>query len=131
MLMIFTQSAVIRSENSDQSEVNTSLIKVFATIAAIPPTVEEDTTCRPKQLPRWSIFIDMSILLSALLCRFPSCQNQTGLTGELLKTNRKIVLMILFSFEVDTLEIALREQQDLVDMIFIVESSISHKRVRE
>lgn len=39
--------------------------------------------------------------------------------------------MILFSFEVDTLEIALQEQQDLVDMIFIVESSISHKRVRK
>ena len=31
--------------------------------------------------------------------------------------------MILFAFEVDTLEIALMEQQDLVDKIFIVEFS--------
>ena len=37
--------------------------------------------------------------------------------------------MILFGFEVDTLEIALKEQQDLVDKIFIVESSASHKGV--
>ena len=37
--------------------------------------------------------------------------------------------MILFSFEVDTLEIALREQQDMVDTIFLVESSLSHKGV--
>ena len=37
--------------------------------------------------------------------------------------------MILFGFEVDILEIALREQQDLVDKIFIVESSASHKGV--
>ena len=41
---------------------------------------------------------------------------------------RKIVLIILFSFEVDTLEVALREQQEMVDKIFIVESSSSHKR---
>ena len=61
--------------------------------------------------------------------RFPSCSHQPGLTGEILVKPRKIVLMILFSFEVDTLEIALQEQQDLVDKIFIVESSASHKGV--
>ena len=38
--------------------------------------------------------------------------------------------MFLFSFEVDVLEIALREQQDLVDKIFLVESSASHRGVR-
>ena len=37
--------------------------------------------------------------------------------------------MILFGFEVDTLEIALKEQQDMVDKIFLVESSVSHKGV--
>ena len=37
--------------------------------------------------------------------------------------------MILFSFEVDTLEISLREIQDVVDHIFIVESSITHRGV--
>ena len=39
--------------------------------------------------------------------------------------------MVLFAFEVDTLEIALMQQQDLVDKIFIVESSASHKGVRQ
>ena len=37
--------------------------------------------------------------------------------------------MILFGFEVDTLEIALREQLGLVDKLFIVESSVTHKGV--
>ena len=37
--------------------------------------------------------------------------------------------MILFGFEVDTLEIALREQLTLVDMVFIVESTLTHKEV--
>ena len=38
--------------------------------------------------------------------------------------------MILFSYEVDVLEIALREAQDLVDKIVIVEASHSHRGVR-
>ena len=42
---------------------------------------------------------------------------------------RRIVLMILFGFEVDTLEIALREQLGLVDKVFIVESTLTHKGV--
>ena len=37
--------------------------------------------------------------------------------------------MMLFSFEVDTLEIALREQQDYVDKIFIVEATTTTKGV--
>ena len=37
--------------------------------------------------------------------------------------------MLLFGFEVDTLEIALREQIELVDKVFIVESSLTHKGV--
>ena len=41
------------------------------------------------------------------------------------------MLMFLFGFELDTLEIALREQQDLVDKIFLVESSATHRGVRQ
>ena len=37
--------------------------------------------------------------------------------------------MILFGFEVDTLEIALKEQEELVDKVFIVESLHTHKSV--
>ena len=61
--------------------------------------------------------------------RYPDCGTQPGLTGELFEKPRKIVLMMIFSFEVDTLEVALKEQQDLVDKIFIVESSATHKGV--
>ena len=39
--------------------------------------------------------------------------------------------MLLFGFEVDTLEIALREQIELVDKVFIVESSLTHKGVSD
>ena len=40
-----------------------------------------------------------------------------------------MILMILFGFEVDTLEIALREQYEVVDKIFVVESSFTHQGV--
>jgi hypothetical protein len=39
--------------------------------------------------------------------------------------------MMLFSYELDILEIALKEQQDLVDKIFLVESSATHKGVSD
>ena len=47
----------------------------------------------------------------------------------MLKTPRKIVLMILFSFESDTLEIGLYDWLDLVDYVFIVEATKTHKGV--
>ena len=37
--------------------------------------------------------------------------------------------MFLFGFEADVLEIALKQQHDLVDKIFLVESSSSHRGV--
>ena len=67
--------------------------------------------------------------LETICCRYPDCTSQPGLTGELLEKPKKIILMMIFSFEVDTLEVALKEQQDLVDKIFIVESSATHKGV--
>lgn len=36
-------------------------------------------------------------------------------------------MMTMFGFEVDTLEIALREQLDYLDMIFIIESTLNQK----
>ena len=70
---------------------------------------------------------------------------QTGLTGRLLPRPRQLVLLLKFGFEVhlfltleylvdcvqqvDDLEIALREQADLVDKIFLVESTITHQGV--
>ena len=62
-------------------------------------------------------------------CRYPDCTSQSGLTGEKFEKPKKIILMMIFSFEVDTMEVALKEQQDLVDKIFIVESSATHKGV--
>ena len=42
-------------------------------------------------------------------------------------TPRKLVLMVLFSFEADTLEIGLYDWLDLVDYVFIVEATKTHK----
>ena len=63
------------------------------------------------------------------LFRIPSCSGQPGLTGKRLDFPRKIVLLFLFGFEADILEIALKQQHDLVDKIFLVESSQSHRGV--
>ena len=38
---------------------------------------------------------------------------------------------MIFSFEMDTLEVGLKEQQDFVDKIFLVEASASHKGVSD
>lgn len=64
-----------------------------------------------------------------LSSREPTCGTETGFTGRRRTEKASIILMILFSFEVDTLEISLREIQDVVDHIFIVESSITHRGV--
>ena len=61
-------------------------------------------------------------------CR-PQCDGQSGLTGQLRKQPAKIVMMFLFSYEVDVLEIMLHESIDSVDKIVIVESSVSHRGV--
>ena len=53
----------------------------------------------------------------------------TNCEGPRLERPRKLILMILFGFEVDTLEIALREQCELVDKIFLVESTYTHQGV--
>ena len=65
-------------------------------------------------------------------CRVPTtsmCLGQPGLTGRRFMEPRKLVLLILFGFEVDVLEIALKQQQDLVDKIFLVESTSTHRGV--
>ena len=59
----------------------------------------------------------------------PSCLGHPGLTGKRLSSPRKIILLFLFGFEADVLEIALRQQHDLVDKIFLVESTQSHRGV--
>ena len=55
-------------------------------------------------------------------------QYYSGL-GEKLRNPRKIAIMMLFSFEVDTLEITLRETLDLIDVVFLVEATKTHKGV--
>ena len=37
---------------STARNTNTSLVELFATIAAIPPTIESDKTCHPEPLTR-------------------------------------------------------------------------------
>ena len=54
--------------------------------------------------------------------------DETGLTHK-LDVPRKLAMMMLFSFEVDTLEIALRDMLDIIDVVFLVESTKSHKGV--
>ena len=67
-----------------------------------------------------------SLAAVASLPPLPSCSDP-AFTGKVLPTRRKIVHMILFGFEVDTLEIQLREAADLVDHYFIVEATLTHK----
>ena len=102
----------VRDKVHKKDTTKGDLVFTLSQVAAIPPHVPINSTCFPPPLPR-----------------YPSCKGETGLTGKRLDKPRQVVLMILFAFEVDTLEIALREQMDLLDKIFIVESTITHKGV--
>ena len=89
------------------------LLLILSQVSSIPPTSPPNHTCTPPPLPT-----------------IPSCMNETGLNGERLKNQRNIAVMILFSFEADTLEIAFYQLIDLVDVIFLVEATKTHKGVR-
>ena len=54
----------------------------------------------------------------------------SAFSGQPLVRPRKLVLMLLLGFEVDTLEIHLREAADMVDVVFLVESTATHHGVR-
>ena len=86
-------------------------ITSLAALAALPPPVPPSPSCRPPPLPTE-----------------PIC-NDTAFSGQRLDKPRKLALMLLFGFEVDTLEVQLREVVDLVDVIFIVEATVTHHGV--
>ena len=96
----------------EELEYSSDAVLSLAKLALLPPPAPPSPSCSPPRLPAR-----------------PSCRGHTGLTGHLLTEPKKLVLMMLFSFEVDTLEISLREQQDWVDMIFIVEATTTTKGV--
>lgn len=93
-------------------EFSSNAILSLARLSLEPPPAPVSPSCSPPSLPP-----------------VPSCQGNTALTGHYLVKRRRLVLMMLFSFEVDTLEISLREQHDWVDMIFIVEATTTTKGV--
>ena len=86
-------------------------ITSLAALAALPPPVPPSPSCRPPPLPTE-----------------PIC-NDTAFSGQRLDKPRKLALMLMFGFEVDTLEVQLREVVDLVDVIFIVEATVTHHGV--
>ena len=99
-------------------------IPSLAAVASLPPPDPPNTTCSPPRLPLQ-----------------PTCSD-SAFTGQLLPHPRKIVHMILFAFEVclivliehvtcayqvDTLEIHLRETSSYVTHYFLVEATLTHK----
>ena len=107
-----TQAEEEPGDDFDEIPLSDSPIPSLSRLAALPPPVPPPAKCSAPQMPH-----------------LPSCLGQPGLTGTRLATPKRLVLMILFSFEVDTLEIALREQLEHVDKIFIVEATTTTKGV--
>ena len=98
------------SPPDSELEFSSNSILSLAKLAVLAPPAPVSSSCSPPVLPP-----------------VPSCQGHTALTGHYRAKRRRLVLMMLFSFEVDTLEISLREQHDFVDMIFIVEATTTTK----
>ena len=84
----------------------------LSSLSALSPPSSPQPSCSPPTLPS-----------------IPSCAGQPGLTGERRAHERKVVLMMMFGFVVDTLEISLREQLDWVDTVFLVEATSTTKGV--
>ena len=57
LILILKQSKEVIQEPIDGTTATLSLIDVLVTVAATPPVVDTNTTCHPKQLPRWERFI--------------------------------------------------------------------------
>eukprot|EP00894_Picocystis_sp_ML_P001345 jgi/Pico_ML_1/51862/g2686.t1 len=87
----------------------TQLLEALALVASLPPSHPINQSCTPPPLDPQ-----------------PTCTGGTGFTGTPLPSPRRIVHMALLGFETDTLEILLREEVDVVDVIFLVESTRSH-----
>ena len=85
------------------------LVHALAMVARLDPVVPVSDSCQPPPLEPE-----------------PSCSGQSAFTGRRLERPRRIVQMLLISFEGDTLEIALQESHDVVDFIFLVESTRTH-----
>ena len=87
-------------------------VSTLAGLAALAPPAPINESCPRPPLPR-----------------VPACLD-SAFSGEALIRPRKLALMLLLGFEVDTLEIHLREAVGLVDVIFLVESTSTHHGVR-
>ena len=106
------------------------LIYILSNISATPPQEGVDHECKPPPLISDLRCEKHSGLKGKLKNKMNGKGNQTSSSGPILNKKRKIILLILFGFEVDTLEIALHEQLEFVDKVFIVESSLTHKGVK-
>jgi len=84
-----------------------NLVNVLSVVSAIPPPVPVNPSCSAPPDPE------------------PVCQDP-GLSHR-MTSPRKLAIMMLFSFEVDTLEIAFKEMLDIVDIVFLIEATKSHK----
>ena len=107
-----SENYVRDSDNVVELDFSDAPIPSLSRLASLPPPSAPHPSCSAPPLPQP-----------------PSCAGQPGLTGAPLARPRTLVLMILFGFEVDTLEIALREQIKFVDKIFIVEATTTTKGV--
>jgi len=108
-----TEEYVIRTESplwhaSLNPPLSDNPVTSLAALAAVPPPIPPSPSCQPPPLPTE-----------------PIC-NDTAFSGQRLDKPRKLALMLMFGFEVDTLEVQLRESADLVDVIFIVEATVTH-----
>ena len=92
--------------------ISSDPVSTLAGLAALAPPAPINESCPRPPLPR-----------------VPACLD-SAFSGEALTRPRKLALMLLLGFEVDTLEIHLREAADLVDVIFLVESTSTHHGVR-
>ena len=105
---------------------------VFAVMEPVVP-INTNSTCRqPAVLKKPAVSSWMLAMASSSSSSLSSeCAPNTvsnGFTGRVLEQPRKVGHAIQFGFDVDTLEILLRELYDVVDKFFIIEWTLPHNQ---
>ena len=106
---------LLTQTNVDTKIIINQIMKVMINFLMIEPLHSINNTCGPD--------IQDSLPITEQTCKDAST---TAFSGLLRKTPSKIGIFIQLGFDIDTLEIHLFEVYDIVDFIFIIESTNTH-----
>ena len=108
--LVFSLEKEATGYDGEEEGLSKDLVFTLAEVAALSPPSPPSSSCTPPTLPTRPNCKEQPGSSSCKKCNSNSKKLWifSGLTGELLTSPRKLVLLLLFSFEADTLEVKTR-----------------------